>query len=133
MEATEHAHANEVAAMKTRLSDVSAELATLEAQHAAAQQASSERDATQASAIAALQEQLHKSREMLTYVEEAAEASLQADAAGSAALAAAREELAALRLETEGLRSTLHAKEDELQQQAAQADTWESECLGRAC
>ena len=118
--------------MNTRLSDVSAELAALEAQHAAAQQASSEQDATHTSAIAVLQEQLHESREMMGHAETAASASQQAQADVSAGLRAAHDESAALSLEAEGLRSTLHAKDDELQQQAAQADTWESECLGKA-
>ena len=118
--------------MNSRLSDVSAEMAALEAQHATAQQASSEREATHTSAIAAIQEQLHESREMMAQAESAASGSQQALADVNDALAAAHDESAVLHLEVEGLRSTLHARENELQQQASQADTWESECLGKA-
>lgn len=130
-EATEHDHAREMGAMQTRLSDISTKLAALEAQHAAAQLALTENDTQQASAIAALQEQLHEARGELRHAEVAAEALQQALADVNAALAAACKESAALRIEAEGLRSTLHTRDDELQQQAAQADTWESECLGR--
>ena len=130
MEASEEVHAKEVAAGSTRLSDVSAKLAALEVQLAAAQRTSSEHDSHQASAILALQEQLHDARGKLSHAESAVSASRQDLADASAALAAAKDESATLRLEAERLRSTLHAKVDELQQQAAQADTWESECLG---
>ena len=132
MDASERDHAKEVAAGSTSLSDVSAKLAALEAEHAAAQQALSERDMHQASAIAALQGQLHDTHEKLSRAESAVAASHQDLADANAALAAAKDESAALRLEAEGLRSTLHTQDDELQQQAAQADTWESECLGEA-
>ena len=111
MEAASHENARKVTGVTDELSDVSAKLAALEAQHAAAQQASSESNTQQASAIAALQ---------------------QALADVSAQLAVMTAESAAMRLEGEELKSTLHTREDELQLQAAQADSWESKCLGEA-
>ena len=119
--------------MRTSLSDVSAKLAALEAEHAAAQEASLEQDAHQASAIAVLEEQLHAAGNKLASAQCGTSVSQQALADVSAALAATNDESAALRLETEGLRATLHAESDKLQHQAAQADTWESECLGEGC
>ena len=130
-EATEHDDAGEVAAMRTRLSDVSAKMAALEAQHATAQLAWTEKDTQHASAAAALQEQLREDHRKLSHAEAAAEVLQQALADAKAALASAFEESAALRLEAEKLRFTLRTKGNELQQQAAQADTWESECFGR--
>lgn len=130
MEAAGHENAREVTDVTDELSDVSAKPAALEAQHAAAQQASSDSSAQQASTIAALQEQLDDVSAKLADADAATSASQQALADVSARLAAMTAESRALRLENEELKSTLHTREDKLQLQAAQADSWESKCLG---
>jgi len=132
MEAAGHENARKMTNVTDELSDVRAKLAALEAQHGAAQQASSESNTQQASAIAALQEQLDDVSAKLADADAATSALQQALADVSAQLAAMTAESAALRLEDEELKSTLHAREDELQLQAAQADSWESKCLGEA-
>ena len=121
MESTTKEHSCKVAALEESVAAVTRKLAEQEAQHASEESA----------AIKALHSKLADASSRLCQAEAAMSLSQQSVADISTQLLSMRLEQAALCKEADGLRTSLSAAKNAVQQQSADADTWESECIGK--
>ena len=121
MESSEKEHKCKVAALEEDLAAVTRKLAELEAQRAPEESA----------ATVTLQSELTVASTKLAQAEAALSLSQESVASMNSQLSSMRLEQTVLCNEAAGLRASLSAAKSAVQQQSANADTLESECIGK--
>ncbi len=121
MESITKEHSCKVAALEENVAAVTRKLAEQEAQHASEESAANK----------ALQSKRADASSRLAQAEAATSLSQQSVADISTQLLSMRLEQAALCKEADGLRASLSAAKNAVQQQSADADTWESKCISK--
>lgn len=121
MESITKEHSCKVASLEENVAAVIRKLAEQEAQHASEESAANK----------ALQSKLADASSRLAQAEAATSLSQQSMADISTQLLSMRLEQAALCKEADGLRASLSAAKNAVQQQSADADTWESKCISK--